>query len=89
VGAVTDALAWSILNEGEGILIPRPLYTGFNEDLFVRSRGVVVPVDYMDLEGYRDLHSTFEADLNKIAFERALKRAEDRGITVKGVILAK
>jgi len=89
ISALTDALTWSICNEGEGIMIPRPLYTGFRVDIPQRSRGVIVPVSFSGLDhvGEGSLDDVFDAEANAQAFERAWRKCEEDGIKVKAVLL--
>ncbi|KAL2068315.1 hypothetical protein VTL71DRAFT_16413 [Oculimacula yallundae] len=89
ISALTDALTWSICEEGEGILLPQPLYAGFRVDIPRRSRGVIVPVSFYGIEGAGDgsLNDVFDAHVNEIAFERALKKSESHGVKIKAVVL--
>ncbi|GAB1319554.1 1-aminocyclopropane-1-carboxylate synthase [Madurella fahalii] len=87
VTSVIDALAWSICNEGEGIIIPQPFYSGFAVDLPTRARAVVVPALFQSLEGYQGFDDIFDTRMNIKALEVALKGAEQRGITVRAVLL--
>ncbi|KAH7393513.1 pyridoxal phosphate-dependent transferase [Cadophora sp. MPI-SDFR-AT-0126] len=94
ISALTDALTWSICNEGEGILIPRPLYTGFRVDIPQRSRGIIVPVSFSGLETdggdaarNHDLDDVFDAELSEQAFERAWKKCEEDGVKIRAVLL--
>ncbi|KAL2164912.1 hypothetical protein VTH06DRAFT_208 [Thermothelomyces fergusii] len=84
---VIDGLAWSICNEGEGIMIPQPFYTSFVVDLQTRARAVLVPVPFQSLEGYTGFDDVFDPKLNREAFEKALRGAEEQGIKVRAVIL--
>ncbi|KAK8017137.1 1-aminocyclopropane-1-carboxylate synthase [Apiospora marii] len=87
--AVLDALVWSVCNEGEGILVPQPFYTGFRPAAGERARGVLVPASFRSLDGYRSLDDIFEPAMNKKAFERALRQAAYDGIKVRAVMLSK
>ncbi|KAH8598679.1 pyridoxal phosphate-dependent transferase [Bisporella sp. PMI_857] len=78
-GAI-DSLAWAICNEGDGILIPQPLYNGFSIDILNRSNVRVVGVTYEGIEGYSKLDDVFRVDVNKIAIESAFRKAERQGI---------
>jgi aspartate/methionine/tyrosine aminotransferase len=89
VTSVLDALTWSICNEGEGIMIPQPLYTGFQVDICERSRGVIVPVPFQGVEGYETFDDAFKPATCRVAFERALEDARRRGIRVKAALLTK
>ncbi|PVH81594.1 putative aminotransferase class I and II family protein [Cadophora sp. DSE1049] len=89
ISALTDALAWSICNEGEGILIPRPLYTGFRVDIPQRSRAVIVPVSFAGIDGVGTggLDDVFDAEVNERAFGRAWMKCEEDGVKVRAVLL--
>ncbi|KAK0099697.1 hypothetical protein ONS95_013410 [Cadophora gregata] len=98
ISALTDALTWSLCNEGEGILIPRPLYTGFRVDIPQRSRGVIVPVSFAGLGrvggdgkaeggGCGGLDDVFDPEINELAFERAWKECERSGTKVCAVLI--
>jgi hypothetical protein len=88
VGGINEAFTWSVCNEGEGIIIPRPLYTGFSQVIPARSRGVLIPAAFQDLEGYKSLDDCFDPEMNHKAFEAAYMKATKDGITVKGVVIA-
>ncbi|KAH8805247.1 pyridoxal phosphate-dependent transferase [Xylogone sp. PMI_703] len=87
VGTLTDALTWSICSNGEGILIPQPLYTGFQVDIPTRSRGVIVPVPFSSVEGYSSLNDVFDAKINEIVLERAYQESEKKGIKIRAVMV--
>jgi aspartate/methionine/tyrosine aminotransferase len=84
-----DALSWCICNEGEAIIIPRPIYPGFKADIPVRSRGVLVTASFQDIDGYHDFDSVFDANMNKLALEAAIEKATKDGITCRGLIMSK
>ncbi|CAI6227106.1 unnamed protein product [Periconia digitata] len=88
VVAVLDALAWSICNEGEGILTPVPFYTGFNPAISTRARAKLLPVSFRDLEGYRDLDDVFDPEMNAKALENALHKATKDGVKVRAVMIS-
>ncbi|KAL2170440.1 hypothetical protein VTG60DRAFT_4820 [Thermothelomyces hinnuleus] len=89
VTSVIDSLAWSICDEGEGIIIPQPFYTSFVTDLETRARAVIVPALFQGLEGYTGFDDVFDPKMNREAFEKALRGAEEQGIKVRAVILTK
>lgn len=89
VTSVIDTLAWSICNEGEGIIIPQPFYTGFAVDLPTRARAVIVPALFQSQEGYQGLDDVFDPEFNKRALEKTLADTQGRGIKVRGFILTK
>lgn len=84
-----DALAFSICDEGDGILIPQPLYNGFNFDLLNRSNVQVVGVKYEGVKGYTGLHDLFQPDVNRKALRKALSRAKQEGINIRALIVSK
>ncbi|KAK0640776.1 pyridoxal phosphate-dependent transferase [Cercophora newfieldiana] len=85
--SIIDALAWSICNEGDGILIPQPFYTGYQIDIKQRARGELVPVPFEGVEGYASLDDVFAADVLRRALERQLALAKERGLRVAAVLL--
>lgn len=89
VMAVLDALTWSFCNDGEGIIVPVPFYTGFKPAVSGRARGVLVPASIQSVEGYRDLDDVFDPDINRKALENALIQAAQNGIRVRAVMLTK
>lgn len=89
LASAIDALAWSICDEGEGILVPQPFYNGFIFDTLNRSNARVVGVTYEDVEGYSGLDCLFHPDVNKKAIEAAFRKAENDGITVRALLISK
>ncbi|KAK5705782.1 hypothetical protein LTR17_021371 [Elasticomyces elasticus] len=87
VSAVIDHLTWCICDEGEGILFPAPLYTGFTNDLPTRSRGKLLPVSFRRDDGTLDLDDIFDATANTRCMERTLAQAKQNGVKVKAVMI--
>ena len=87
--SIIDALVWSICNEGDGILIPQPFYTGYQIDINQRARGEVIPVPFLGIEGYSSLDDVFTPDVLRRALERQLKLAKERGVRVAALLLTK
>ncbi|KAK3651451.1 hypothetical protein LTR56_005593 [Elasticomyces elasticus] len=87
VSAVIDHVTWCICDEGEGILFPAPLYTGFTNDLPTRSRGKLLPVSFRREDGTLDLDDIFDATANTRCMERALVQAKRNGVKVKAVMI--
>jgi hypothetical protein len=87
--SVIEALAWSICNEGEGLLIPVPNYSGFAIDLPPRSRAVLVPATFRDLEGYSGLGSVFDTAFIVAALGKALEKARNDKMVIRGVLLTR
>ncbi|KAI5920330.1 putative acc synthase [Camillea tinctor] len=88
VVAVIDSLAWSICNDGEGIIVPMPFYTGFKPAVSERARGVLIPASFQCLEGYRCLDDVFAPEMNRKALENALLQATQSGVKVRAVLLS-
>lgn len=89
VASAIDGLAWSICEDGDGILVPQPFYNGFTFDLLNRSNARIIGVTYHDIEGYSDIDDLFRPDVNAKALEAALRRAVDDGITIRGLMISK
>ena len=83
VGAGTstllDMISFALCEEGEGILIPAPYYSGFNADLRARARVVPIPVPLSSTDGY---------ELSVSAFQQALAEARHSGIRVRAILLS-
>eukprot|EP00111_Clytia_hemisphaerica_P001465 TCONS_00004188-protein len=80
-GTVIETIGRSICNEGDGVLIPAPYYTGFKSDLEQRIAVKTIPV-HLDCQGKQ----AFQITLQKL--EEALEGAEDSGIPVKALLLS-
>ncbi|WWC97127.1 hypothetical protein V866_004005 [Kwoniella sp. B9012] len=78
--AVLDQLFYTLMDEGEAILLAAPYYTGFDRDLIGRGRVRLIPVHIPIGE------AAFEPDCLKL-FEDKLKEVESEGIRVRAVIL--
>lgn len=89
VTAMIDHLTWSICNEGEGILFPMPLYTGFTNDVPTRSRGRLVPVSFKREDGTVVLDDVFDAQANTRCLERAFAQAGRDGMWIRAVMITK
>ncbi|TQW07336.1 aspartate aminotransferase [Cordyceps javanica] len=89
LASAIDALAWATCNDGEGILVPLPLYNGFTVDILNRSNARVVGITYTDIEEYSGIDSIFLPDLNTRALEAALCRANKEGITLRALLISK
>ncbi|EWC43814.1 hypothetical protein DRE_07323 [Drechslerella stenobrocha 248] len=79
VSGVLDLLCHAIAEEGEAIMIGRPIYTGFKHDLFQRSKLKLVPVS---LKGV-DPMGPEAVEL----YEKELQRQKELGVKVRAVIL--
>lgn len=89
VAAAIDGVAWSLCDDGDGILFPQPLYTGFNNDVRARARVKIVQVPFARPDGPVRLEALFDPEANVAALERAWKRSVDEGIAVKAVMITK
>ncbi|KAF6831228.1 hypothetical protein CMUS01_07420 [Colletotrichum musicola] len=83
-----DAIAWSVCDDNEGILIPQPFWNGFSFDLLNRSNAKVIGVPYTGIEGFKGLDDLFRPEVNKRALEAALRKAHNDGITVRALIIS-
>ncbi|KAF5554088.1 plp-dependent transferase, partial [Fusarium phyllophilum] len=88
LASAIDALIWTICDEGDAILIPLPLYNGFNVDVFNRSNVRVIGVPYTGVEGYSTVDDLFDAEVNRRAIEGALDRARHDGIRVRALLIS-
>lgn len=79
VSAVIDTIIYNICNPGDGVLIAKPYYNGFDIDLTVRSNAIPIGVDLSGLDPVS--HLTLER------FEKELQRQKEKGVAVKAVIL--
>ena len=89
VGGVLDALAWSICNDGEGIIIPVPFWSGITQGVEERARGVLIPARYQCVDGYQGLDDLFDPEINRKALEIALQQATKDNVKIRGVMLCK
>lgn len=78
--AILDQLFHVLLDPGEGILLSKPYYSGFDRDLRPRSGAVLVgvPLD----EGGRGGEGSVEE-----RFGKALKEQREKGVKVKAMIV--
>ncbi|KAJ5939718.1 Pyridoxal phosphate-dependent transferase major region subdomain 2 [Penicillium verhagenii] len=88
VAALIDTLTWCICDDSDGILIPQPLYVGFEIDIQMRSRGQMLPVSFRESDRDYSIDHTFEPDANRRAFERAYKESTEKGIKVRAVLIS-
>ncbi|GFZ50714.1 hypothetical protein JCM24511_08472 [Saitozyma sp. JCM 24511] len=77
---VLDQLFFTLLDEGDAILLAAPYYTGFDRDLIGRARVKLVPVHVPEGD------AGFSPGCMD-AFERTLKETEAKGTRVRAVIL--
>ena len=88
LASAIDALSWAICDEGDAILIPLPLYNGFNVDITNRSNAQIIGIPSWDIEGYSTLDDLFEPNINRKAIEAALDRANRNGIRVRALLIS-
>lgn len=89
VGGILDALAWSICNDDEGIIIPVPFWSGISQGMGERARARLIPATYQSLEGYQGLDDLFDPLMNRKALEYAFQQATKDHVKVRGVMLCK
>lgn len=89
VSGLMDSLTWCLCDEGEGLLCPRPVYTGFSNDIPTRSRGTLVGVSFQEEDGSYNLDAVFDAEANVRALEQALRESEAKGVKTRAVIITK
>ena len=80
-GTVIETLGYSICNEGDGVLIPAPYYTGFKSDLEQRIGVKTIPVQ-LQCEG----ENAFK--ITRQLLDETLENAEERGIPVKALLIS-
>ncbi|KAI5808589.1 pyridoxal phosphate-dependent transferase [Peziza echinospora] len=80
VSSIVDQVAWATCNEGDGVLVSRPVYSGFAIDVSARSRAVLVPVSVGDID---------PLSVDAIAcYESQLLASAAAGTKIKALILA-
>ncbi|KAK6347182.1 hypothetical protein TWF696_007258 [Orbilia brochopaga] len=79
VSGALDLLVHGIADEGEAVMIGRPIYTGFEHDLFQRSKVKLVAVSLKDVDpmGVEAVE----------VYEREFERQRALGVKVRAVIL--
>ncbi|KAL8709593.1 MAG: hypothetical protein Q9220_005685 [cf. Caloplaca sp. 1 TL-2023] len=83
-GGVTsciDLITFAVADEGDGILIGRPLYTSFASDVKARAGAVLCPVSS---EGKDPMGEEMVQQ-----YEKELLRQEKAGVKIRGIILAR
>lgn len=88
LASAIDALIWAICDEGDAILIPLPLYNGFNVDVFNRSNVRVIGVSYTGVKGYSTLDDLFDPEVNRRAIEIALHKARLDGSRARALLVS-
>lgn len=77
-GAVVDNLATSICEEGDHLLLCTPAYKGFENDIELRARCNLALAHATSKDSFR---------VSKQVLDKGLRQAQERGETVKGVLL--
>ncbi|KAJ5106933.1 PLP-dependent transferase [Penicillium angulare] len=88
LASAIDGITFSICDDGDGILIPQPLYNGFQFDMLNRSNVQVTGVKYEGVEGFKGLDDLFKPDINSRALENALTGARKAGINVRALLIS-
>ncbi len=81
VTSIIDLITYGVADEGDGILIGRPLYTSFASDVNARAGAKLCPVSM----GAEDPMSEKAVE----RYEKELVRQEKEGTKIKAVILSR
>lgn len=81
VTSVIDLVTVGVAEEGDGILIGRPLYTSFKNDVYARAGAKMVPVS---AEGKDPMSEEMVAQ-----YEKELQKQEKQGTKIRAVILSR
>ena len=84
---MVDHLTWCLCDEGDGVLFPQPLYTGFSNDVPTRARGKLVPASFARDDGSINLDDVFDPEANLRCLERAYQKATQDGTKVRAVMI--
>ncbi|XP_072992039.1 1-aminocyclopropane-1-carboxylate synthase 3-like [Typha latifolia] len=76
--SANETLMFCLADPGEAFLLPTPYYPGFDRDLKWRTGAEIIPVHCSSSNGFR---------VTKAALEDAYRRAQQRKIRVKGVLV--
>ncbi|KAI5793414.1 pyridoxal phosphate-dependent transferase [Pyronema domesticum] len=52
--SIAEMLAWTLCDEGDGILLGRPFYSAFPNDFYARSKVLTVPVSFGDVDQFSE-----------------------------------
>lgn len=84
VSSLLDMVAFNIADASDGVLVPTPMYSMFEQDLCSRAELNIIPVTMpQPLDQFNALHK--ESFISE--FERSLKSAQASGIRVKAVLI--
>ncbi|XRM46877.1 hypothetical protein ABZX51_009900 [Aspergillus tubingensis] len=90
VTALIDSIAWNTCSDNEGIIIPQPLYNGFQTDMRLRSQGKLLPASFVwDNETY-NFDKVFDATAINDSLERTWSNYTEstNKTTIRGVVIA-
>ncbi|KAL8762155.1 MAG: hypothetical protein Q9194_007603, partial [Teloschistes cf. exilis] len=79
--SLLDLVTFGIADEGDGILVGRPLYTGFQSDVNTRAGATIYPVSS---EGKDPMSEEMVEQ-----YEKELLKQEKQGIKIRAIILAR
>lgn len=79
VSAIIDDVCYCLCDQGEGVLLGRPLYVGFISDIVNRSQAKPVLVSFKGIDPL-----SLEAVEQ---YEVALKQSQEEGVTIRALIL--
>lgn len=79
--AIIDLITVAVADEGDGILIGRPLYTSFAKDVSARAGAKMVPVS---CEGKDPMSEEMVEQ-----YEKELQNQEKAGTKIRGIILSR
>ena len=74
-----DNLFWSLCNEGDGVLLGKPLYGGFVGDMETRAKVKLVEVSLKDYDPF--------SKESVVRYEEELQKAEKEGVKVRALVL--
>jgi aspartate/methionine/tyrosine aminotransferase len=78
VSALCESLSYSMLDEGDALLVPAPFYPGFFYDFSIRFKVELIPVQLSPKDSYNH---------DVALFEQQLKLAKENGKKVKGLLI--
>ncbi|OGM47804.1 hypothetical protein ABOM_003341 [Aspergillus bombycis] len=85
VSSLLDVVAFNIAEAGEGILIPVPMYSMFEQDVGARAQLTILPVRTGNLP---DQFNAVHAEAFVAEFQKSLDAARRKGISVKAVLIS-
>ncbi|KAL2399724.1 putative inactive 1-aminocyclopropane-1-carboxylate synthase-like protein 2 [Exophiala dermatitidis] len=83
-----DSVVFALCDQGEGVMVPEPLYNGFKIDITHRADANIVSVRYEELDGYTGFDDVFKPEFTRKALESALTRSRARGIKARAVFVS-